>query len=222
MTNQEFYDEFDVLYNSICSNQAPGLDVYEKSVLLTEAQEELIKECYSGQSSSFEINEAIRRSLDSLVNFATLLPTNEIVPIGGTVYTLPNTLPNKLWLITYEDVKLTVPSSCMNGLRITVVPTTQDEYSRIRKNPFRGPNRNQALRLDIGPSKVSIISTYPVSTYTIGYISKPPPIILKDLESPLKIDGRSEASDCILNSYTHRYILEKAVNKAATIYKTNQ
>lgn len=218
MTKQEFYDEFDVLYNSICSNKAPGLDVYEKSVLLTEAQEELIKECYSGQSSSFEINEAIRRSLDSLVNFETLLPTKETVPIGGTVYTLPE----ELWLITYEDVKLTVPDSCMNGLKLTVVPTTQDEYNRIKRNPFRGPNRNQALRLDVGPSKVSIISTYPVGTYTIGYISKPPPIILEDLESPLEIDGRSEASGCILNSYTHRYILDRAVNKAATIYKTNQ
>lgn len=218
MTRQEFYDEFDVLYNSICSNKAPGLDVYEKSVLLTEAQEELIKECYSGQNSAFEINEAIRRSLDSLVRFVTLSPSKEAVPIGGTVYTLPE----ELWLITYEDLALVCPNSCMNDSKITVVPTSQDEYNRIRKNPFRGANKTQALRLDVGPSKVSIISKYPAGTYTVGYIVKPSPIILDNLESPLKIDGESNASDCELNSYTHRYILEKAVNKAAAIYKTNQ
>lgn len=218
MTGQEFCNEFDILYNSICSNEAPGLDVYEKSVLLTEAQEELIKECYSGQSSSFEINEAIRRSLDSLVKFVNLTPSEEVSPIKGTVYTLPE----KLWLITYESVKLVDPQSCRNNSELMVVPTTHDEYNRIRRNPFRGPGKTHALRLDIGPSKVSIVSIYPVGSYTVGYISKPPPIILKDLESPWEIDGESRASDCILNSYTHRYILERAVRKAAAIYKTNQ
>lgn len=43
MTNQEFSDQFDVLYNSITSNQAPGLDEYEKSVFLTKAQNEIVK-----------------------------------------------------------------------------------------------------------------------------------------------------------------------------------
>lgn len=35
--SEEFSNEFDVLYNSITSNQAPGIDEYEKSVFLTEA-----------------------------------------------------------------------------------------------------------------------------------------------------------------------------------------
>ena len=37
MTIQEFSSEFDVQYNNIASNAAPGLDEYEKSVLLTRA-----------------------------------------------------------------------------------------------------------------------------------------------------------------------------------------
>jgi hypothetical protein len=37
MTNPEFSDEFDIYYNNITSNQAPGLNEYEKSVFLTEA-----------------------------------------------------------------------------------------------------------------------------------------------------------------------------------------
>lgn len=42
MTCQEFSDQFDVLYNNITSNQAPGLDEYEKSVFLTRAQNEIL------------------------------------------------------------------------------------------------------------------------------------------------------------------------------------
>lgn len=43
MTAKEFSEEFDILYNSVASNQAPSLDEYEKSVFLTKAQEELIR-----------------------------------------------------------------------------------------------------------------------------------------------------------------------------------
>ena len=37
MTTPEFSNEFDVLYNNIMSNAAPGLNEYEKSVFLTKA-----------------------------------------------------------------------------------------------------------------------------------------------------------------------------------------
>ena len=43
MTNNEFSNEFDVLYQNITSNQAPGLDEYEKSVFLSKAQDEIVK-----------------------------------------------------------------------------------------------------------------------------------------------------------------------------------
>ena len=37
MTPIEFSTEFDVLYNNITSNQAPGLNEYEKSIFLLHA-----------------------------------------------------------------------------------------------------------------------------------------------------------------------------------------
>lgn len=43
MNTTEFSNEFDVLYNNITSNQAPGLDEYEKSVFLTRAQDDILK-----------------------------------------------------------------------------------------------------------------------------------------------------------------------------------
>lgn len=66
MTNQEFSDEFEILYNSITSNQAPGLDEYEKSVFLTKAQDEIIKAYFNPRSNKtqegFDGNE--RRQID--------------------------------------------------------------------------------------------------------------------------------------------------------------
>lgn len=63
--------EFDLLYNNITSNSAPGLDNYEKSRMLTIAQESIVREYYNGTtplSNSFEKNEAMRRSLAELVS----------------------------------------------------------------------------------------------------------------------------------------------------------
>ena len=37
MNVQEMSNEFDILYNQVNSNTAPGIDEYEKSVFLTKA-----------------------------------------------------------------------------------------------------------------------------------------------------------------------------------------
>lgn len=66
MTNPEFSDQFDVLYNNITSNQAPGLDEYEKSVFLTKAQDEIVKSYFNPRSNKtqegFDGNE--KRQID--------------------------------------------------------------------------------------------------------------------------------------------------------------
>ena len=74
MTPQEFSSEFDILYNNIMSNKAPGLDDYEKSFFLTQAQEILVLTYYNGNNSSkdsFEKTEEVRRYLDALVTKET-------------------------------------------------------------------------------------------------------------------------------------------------------
>ena len=42
MSPEEFSEQFDIYYNNITSNQAPGLNEYEKSVFLTQAQYEVV------------------------------------------------------------------------------------------------------------------------------------------------------------------------------------
>lgn len=64
--NNEFSNEFDVLYNNITSNQAPGLDEYEKSVFLTKAQDEIVKAYFNPKTNKvqegFDGNE--KRQID--------------------------------------------------------------------------------------------------------------------------------------------------------------
>lgn len=46
---QEFNDQFDLLYNNIISDAAPGLNLYEKSMLLTKAQTLLVLDYFSAK-----------------------------------------------------------------------------------------------------------------------------------------------------------------------------
>ena len=66
MTTLEFSNEFDVLYNNIMSNAAPGLNEYEKSVFLTKAQEEIIYNYFNPKGNKYRegFDDSIKRQID--------------------------------------------------------------------------------------------------------------------------------------------------------------
>ena len=103
---------------------------------------------------------------------------------------------------------------CKNGEDVCVTPVTQDEYHRIRKNPFKGSNERRALRLDLNKEAVEIVSKYNVASYLVRYLSRPNPIILNDLPNDLSINGINKKTECGLNPVIHRAILERAVRLA--------
>lgn len=220
MTPSEFSDEFDVLLNSHSQANQFGeaqsiieLDEYEKSVFLTEAQEQIVKELYKGYplGNSFEKTEELRRSLDSLIKTARLSP---IASQQGLGYSIMFELPEDVWFITYESAMLDDDSAgCINGTELQVIPMTQDEWNRASRNPFRKPSRRKAIRLDSGNLLVELISEHNLGTYIVRYLSRPKPIILEDLEG-LSINGQTDKTECELNSVTHRAILERAVQLA--------
>ncbi len=212
MNTSEFSNEFDVLLSSH-SGYGLELDEYEKSVLLTEAQEIFVKELYKGipQGESFEKTEEIRRSLDSLNKTVRLTPSQgSVITDNSIVYSLPE----DTWFITYEAAILDDPNAgCFNGKETQVIPMTQDEFHRAKRNPFRKPSKRKVIRLDNGPLKVEIVSEYNLSTYIVRYFSRPKPIILTNLEG-VSINGQTNKTECELNSVIHRAILERAVQLA--------
>lgn len=221
MTIEEFSNEFDVLLNSYITANSPGLgqgltqlDEYEKSILLTEAQESIVKDLYNGKitGESFESSEELRRSLDALVT------TVELQPTATTMGKMSNTskffkLPEAVWFITYESALLKDETlGCKNNTVVEVVPIRQDEYNRVKNNPFRGPSDRRVLRIDAGSSLIELISKYNIDSYFIKYLSKPKPIILVTItDDKLSIDNETQSMGCSLNTALHRPILERAV-----------
>ena len=235
MTTEEFSNEFDVLLSTYSDIDGFGkianisFNEYEKSVFLTRAQEELVTTFYSGRTSSndsFEKTEELRRYLGNLVKTYTT-SEKETGHTGISTNSVFFKLPPDLWFITYEAVDLKDDKLLCNiESNVTVLPVTQDDYHRIKKNPFRGSNNRRVLRLDIKDNVVEIISPYNIERYIVRYLTRPNPIILEELPYNLTINGSKYRTECELNSVLHRTILERAVaiafrSKAAFNSSTN-
>ncbi len=225
MTVQEFSNEFDVLVSSYKRfkdfDKKENLDSlefneYEKSVFLTKAQEDVVLSLYTGRNSSgnsFEETEELRRYLANLIVEEQLSPieTTSGKPLGIESNSKFFTLPEDVWFITYEAVKISSDDTCKDGTTIEVVPVTQDEYHRIKNNPFRGANTRRSLRLDLSEGVVEIVSKYTVSSYYLRYLKKLSPIVLEDMPNNITINGVSIKTPCKIHESLHNKILEKAV-----------
>lgn len=223
MTNEEFSNEFDILINAYFKKPNFGEDSillefneYEKSVFLTKAQEEILLSYYNGlnnQYKSFEETEELRRYFSSLVKTYTTNTKLQIVDkISNNSQCFD--LPDDLWFIIYEQVKLDQDEiNCLDNEVSTVTPITHDEFYRTYKNPFRTCNKRRVLKLDTeGYSE--LVSKYNIIEYLVRYISKPTPIILVDLPNNLSIDNISNYTECNLHPKLHRIILDKAIQLA--------
>lgn len=223
MTNKEFSDGFSTLLNSFGITPNITLDEYEKSTFLTNAQEQLIIDIYSGRNviygKSFEQTEELRRYLSNLVE--TYETSTKVTgKLGLSKDSVFFEIPQDTWFITYEVALLKDSRlGCLDGIEASVVPLPQDDLYRAKDNPFRGPSKDRVLRLDIKSNLAELISKYNVDKYLMRYISQPTPIILVDLPDGLSINGISTESECELNPVVHRAILERAV-QLAIISKT--
>ena len=223
MNAEEMSNQFDTLINVYSQNQMFGtqdplvFNEYEKSVFLTEAQEQLVISLYDGKNdlgNIFELTEEDRRYLSDLVKTATRESIDIDIP-----HIIKNSkffrLPEDLMFITYESVKLeSKDDSCINNKVIKVRPVTQDEFHKIKENPFRGANDNRALRLDIEGNVVEIVSNQSIKEYLVRYVKRPSPIILVDLESPLSIEGKNQVTESEVNPILHNKIVNYAVHLA--------
>lgn len=130
MTNEEFSNEFDVLYNSIASNQAPGLSEYEKSVFLTKAQDELIKDYFNPKlnktQEGFDGNE--RRQIDFSMIMRSISYEDITLKLIDAVEPAPS-------YNTLQDIK----NSCKKFNNNYLVPSNAN-YSRYLKSSMSNIN----------------------------------------------------------------------------------
>lgn len=223
MSISEFSNQFDILYNNIMSNAAPGLNEYEKSVLLTKAQDEVLKNYFNPKGNKYQ--EGFDGSAKRQIDFSGLISVKEGTLLNGQagfdlrakIYRMP------------EDVFLIINETLTTDTGVKqVVPISFDEYSRLMSKPYKEPLKYQAWRLitESSGSDDIIVELIPhsgetVSKYTIKYVRRPKPIILVDLASEygdVSINGVSTISECELNPLIHEEILQKAVEIAKIIY----
>ena len=214
----ELSTKFDILYDNIMSNTAPGLNEYEKSVLLTEALNMVVLSYCRGDnnhSDTFEKTEEVRKYLSPLVT-TTLCDEDTTEALKGLSENSKFfNLPEDLLFITYEQATLkSTTDKCLDGKKVLVFPVEQDDYWYMSQNPFKKVSDNRAFRLNVSDNKVEIIAKDVVDKYLIRYIRKPNPIILIDLGDDLSIEGKHEASICELDPILDQEILNTAVSLA--------
>ena len=229
MTTQEFSNEFDVLYNNIMSNQAPGLDEYEKSVFLTKAQLEILKNYFNPKGNKYGqgFDENAKRQID----FSTL-----ITAAKPSLYTAPTSYVkfddrSKLYRMP-SDILIMLNETGINtvdGVKrlISIIPMNYEEYARLMSKPYKQPLKNQGWRLFQSAGGVDFISEVVIkynstlTDYKIRYVRRPKPIILANLTdeySNVSIDGRTAITECELDPIIHPEILQRAVELAKSAY----
>ncbi len=228
---KELSFEFDIYYNNIMSGVAPGINDYEKSVFLTRAQDELIKEFFSPKKNAPQ--EGVGDSIERDYIFDTLLKTKSIE--RGTIDTsfYKNTISfNKPNDVLYE---LSFKLRNNNNERI-VIPIKDSELNRLQSKPYKEPFKGYAYKINNKENNKKYEVIVHRKDYSLNwqlllrYIKKPEPIILVNLSqvegeygldsNTLTIRGERVAS---LGSLTNAYsdILERAVQLAKIHYDSN-
>lgn len=241
MTNSEFSNEFDILYNNIMSNQAPGLNEYEKSVFLTKAQDEIVKAYFSPNKAMEGFDGSEKRQID----FSSIIKATKVTTLTSSkdsntafdkrsyIATLPK--DKDILMIINETLEVTrgtggstssTPSPTgdsgdSNNITLTVIPISYTEYNRLMSKPYKRPLKNQAWRLLVNntSSTAELIAgnaDTPVS-YNIRYIKRPQAIILTNLEG-VTLDGKMTEQKCELDPILHHEILQRAVELAKAAY----
>lgn len=173
MNTSEFDAEFDVLYNNITSNQAPGLNRYEKSVFLTKAQNQLLPEYFNFRVDSTD--GGFDNSEERQIDFSRIIRTESLsdisLPAGyvridhrssifrvecDVLFVLNEFLdivsPAKgSWNAPVDDVQTQPNESPVTSPSIqttlSIVPLSYNEYSRLMRKPYKFPPKGQAWRL---------------------------------------------------------------------------
>lgn len=219
----EFSNTFDILYNNAMSNSSPGLNEYDKSIYLTKAQDEIVKNYFNRKGNKYQegFDDSIKRQID----FSTIIKVAVPTLYSNTSYikyddrSIVYLMPSDILFLLSESVKVN------NDKTLVVLPLNFEQYDRHMSKSYKQPLKNQCWRIykkDINYySEIILNPIYSISQYKIRYVKKPQPIILTNIgdEFNTSIDGISTESQCELDSIIHYEIIERAVELAKVGYK---
>jgi len=221
-TVAEWSAEFDIMWNNIMSNQAPGLSEYEKSVFLTDAQEQIVLEKLSPKTNikgeGFDDSLIRQKDFESLIvvgAMTTYTPDSaKQLDARGAKYFKYDPASPKPLIVLNEMCNETVGTIIKEYV---VMPISYAEYMRLMSKPYKYPPKGIAWRLKMEENSstptVELIGRFNgTPTYKIRYVKRPAPIVLANITP--SIEGVSTAQPCALPEHLHQEILRRAVNLA--------
>jgi len=204
MNVQEFSAELDVIYENINKNGAPGLDAYEKSVILTHAQELLVKQLLVQEPDANRFPELI------------IVGSESTLGSGGYESSFTFKAPSGIIKILNEKVLDD------KGETYTVLPISNEQLQTKLSKPYKYPPRRRAWRIGLNASDIAFVEVIArpnvnLLNYEYRYVKKPDPIVIEDI-APDSIDGISSITECNLDAGLHRDILKLASGLAEQYY----
>lgn len=224
MTYRELSDAFDVYSNRFASAKNTSLipfDEYEKSLFLTKAADELVKELLP----FYDRNEKIKKQLLPITRTAQVsldsnVPASARVKNGSLVYELPaNTI-----YVAAESLK-----NALGAILRQIKPLKDDEAFYSIDSPFRSTTKGYAFRGSLSyivnnelkkySEVITDINSGTDPKYYIKYIIDVPAIIVTDDLDNASVKGISQNADIDLEaplSMLHEKILDRAIIMAYT------
>lgn len=246
MTTAEFSRQFDVRFNNIDSNLAHSVTEYEKSLYLTQAQLEIVKNYFNPKGNKYQ--EGFDGSPKRDIDFSNII---KVQAIGtGTQATTTGAITNatefgvKTLRIRITDNVMMILnerfSFAGNGANptvytydTTVVPIDYKQYQTILGKAYKDPPLRQTWRfvrggaitngastsLDVELITKSNFSISDPYVYYVRYLKRPVPIILEDLSGQsLTIENLHDVTQCELAPELHDEILARAIEIAKADY----
>lgn len=151
MTTTEMSNEFDILYNQVNSNQAPGVDEYEKSVFLTKAQNQVILAKFDPRGNKFQAGFNIN-DLGQLrqYDFSTLIENTELDRITSQQYSPYD--PRAITFVLPDDYFLTLNESVVENYQqvpyiYQIIDISYGDYTRLMQKPYQYPPKRSVWKL---------------------------------------------------------------------------
>ena len=221
----EMSNEFDILYNNIMSNMAPGLNEYEKSVFLTKAQDEIVKNYFNPKGNKYQ--EGFDDNQKRQVDFSMLITTIKTATLetAGTFDTRSKVVdfPTDALFVINEMVMAS--NDAKSYVALTVSPLSFGEYMRLMAKPYKYPPKSicwRLLNVNDSTRKAELITSYKnLKDYVVRYVKQPFPIVLVDLDdtySDVSIGGETKQTAYSLDPILIHEIVQRAVELAKAAY----
>lgn len=234
MTAAEILNKFNLHYNNILSDTAPGLTSYEISLFLTKAHKELVYSYYLGikyGSESFESTAKVKELLAPYISTKTIVLNSNM-----KMNNFPDSTLDAYLVDLGEDILAIISEfATSNSVSYRVKPIIYDIYLKILNNPYKRPSDQFIWRLDgpvqvtggprLNTKQITLVADNDLSDYSVTYIINPNPIILGTFdqlyESKIEDSDFGESIPEYITPIMWDLIIDRAVELATRDYKEN-